>query len=474
MRTLTILIAGALVACGKPDGSTHDTDTDVAVAGCGDGVVDGVEACDDGETNSDEVADACRTDCRSPWCGDGVADAGEDCDDGDAFGGDGCDPSCHVENGALESEPNDVPYLATPIVPGSAVTGGLRDGDVDCYAVDVGENGFLSARVTGPDGACPPDAVVRLFGPDDKSVTDAYPGADGACATIDPTDDDHARYLHAGTYAVCVEGLFRSPVPAYRLSVEVGDDSCLSGGTTSNPKDDLDGDGLANPCDGDDDGDGVADLADNCPSVSNGGASAGFTTARDGWIRQWLIAGPFTGNAVGPGGSCDPSPVSLIGEDDATTIPSLGADAGVFPWRAWISIVDAIDFASVYSASGDRESYAAVWVRVPSARDGVLAYGADDGSAAWLDGISLGSDPTCHGVTTDDLELPVTLNEGWHRVLFKVRDHSGGWGLKARFKTTAGAPMTDLEVSLAADASWYDDQADHDGDNLGDVCDPTP
>lgn len=474
MRTTTLLTLLALVACGAPDPEHTAEDTDVSVASCGDGALNGVEACDDGDANSDEAADACRTDCRLPWCGDGVADAGEDCDDGNAFGGDGCDPSCHVENGALEAEPNDVPFLGTPLVPGSAVTGGLRDGDVDCYTVAVGENGFLSARVTGPDGACPPDTVVRLYGPDDKSVTDAYPGPDGECAAIDPNDDDHARYLHAGTYAVCVEGLFRSPIPAYRLSVEVGDDSCLSGGTTTNPKDDLDGDGLANPCDGDDDGDGVADLADNCPAVANGGTSPGFTTAKDGWIRAWLIAGPFTGHAAGPGAGCDPSVESLIGDDDATTIPALGAAAGAQIWRVWLSSADAIDFTTVFSASADRESYAVVWVRAPSDRDAILAYGADDGSAAWLDGVALGSDPTCHGVVTDDLEFPVTLTEGWHRVLFKVRDHGGGWGLKARFKTTAGAAMTDLEVSLTADASWYDDQGDHDGDHLGDVCDPTP
>jgi cysteine-rich repeat protein len=474
MRSPPLLLCLALGACGAPSDTKPDEDTDVLLAACGNGALEGDEACDDGDANSDADADACRTDCRLAWCGDGVPDEGEDCDDANAFGGDGCDPSCHVENGALEAEPNDVPFLGTPILPGAAVTGGLREGDVDCYAVTVGENGFLSARVSGPDGECPPDMVLRLYGPDDKSITDAYPGPDGECAAIDPNSEDKARYLHAGTYGVCVEGLFRSAIPAYRVSVEVGDDSCLSGGTTTNPKDDLDGDGLANPCDGDDDGDGVADLADNCPNVSNGGASSGFNTARDGWIRQWLLAGPFTGNAPGPGANCDPSVASLIGDDDAAAVPALGEPAGTQTWRAWISTADAVDFTTVFSASADRESYAAVWVRAPSARDAVLAYGADDGSAAWLDGVSLGADPTCHAVYTDDLEIPVTLTEGWHRVLFKVRDHGGGWGLKARFKTTAGAPMTDLEVSLAADQSWYDDQSDGDGDGAGDVCDATP
>jgi len=49
---------------------------------CGDAVLDQGEECDEGELNSDEAANACRTDCDLPWCGDGVTDNGEECDDG--------------------------------------------------------------------------------------------------------------------------------------------------------------------------------------------------------------------------------------------------------------------------------------------------------------------------------------------------------------------------------------------------------
>ena len=51
---------------------------------CGDGIVDSDtgEECDDGVSNSDTVAEACRTNCELPTCGDGVTDDGEECDDG--------------------------------------------------------------------------------------------------------------------------------------------------------------------------------------------------------------------------------------------------------------------------------------------------------------------------------------------------------------------------------------------------------
>ena len=113
-------------------------------ARCGDGVVEGSEACDDGNASD---GDACNSLCQlpAPFCGDGHVDPGEACDDGNALDeddclsdcqeascgdgqlwvghegcddsntvpGDGCSPSCQVEpptcgNGALDpGEPCD-------------------------------------------------------------------------------------------------------------------------------------------------------------------------------------------------------------------------------------------------------------------------------------------------------------------------------------------------------------------------------
>ncbi|MFH2010992.1 MAG: hypothetical protein ABI333_30615 [bacterium] len=50
---------------------------------CGNGIVEGIEACDDGLQNSDTAPDACRSDCTLARCGDAVADTGEGCDGAD-------------------------------------------------------------------------------------------------------------------------------------------------------------------------------------------------------------------------------------------------------------------------------------------------------------------------------------------------------------------------------------------------------
>ena len=49
---------------------------------CGNGRVETGEVCDNGVNNSDNLPNACRTDCRAAYCGDGVKDSGEQCDEG--------------------------------------------------------------------------------------------------------------------------------------------------------------------------------------------------------------------------------------------------------------------------------------------------------------------------------------------------------------------------------------------------------
>jgi len=72
--------------------------SDCRQAYCGDGVVDTGEDCDEGAAMSDLVPGACRRNCQLPGCGDGVVDPAESCDDGNTTSGDGCAADCQVED----------------------------------------------------------------------------------------------------------------------------------------------------------------------------------------------------------------------------------------------------------------------------------------------------------------------------------------------------------------------------------------
>lgn len=64
---------------------------------CGNGIIEGSEACDDGSTDNN---DGCNSSCaKEPeFCGDGwwQLDRGEECDDGNKVNGDGCDNDCKI------------------------------------------------------------------------------------------------------------------------------------------------------------------------------------------------------------------------------------------------------------------------------------------------------------------------------------------------------------------------------------------
>ncbi|HEY4244448.1 MAG TPA: DUF4215 domain-containing protein [Kofleriaceae bacterium] len=77
------------------DGNTDQTDAclnNCMLATCGDGFVEtGVEQCDDGNSNP---ADGCTNTCTTPRCGDGIVQTGEQCDDGNASNNDACLNTC--------------------------------------------------------------------------------------------------------------------------------------------------------------------------------------------------------------------------------------------------------------------------------------------------------------------------------------------------------------------------------------------
>ncbi len=83
------------------DGNDVDDDgcSGCAIDGCGDGVLNGVEAggsevCDDGNL---ERGDGCDDRCQIDQCGNGRRGPTEECDDGNLHSGDGCSSRCEQE-----------------------------------------------------------------------------------------------------------------------------------------------------------------------------------------------------------------------------------------------------------------------------------------------------------------------------------------------------------------------------------------
>jgi cysteine-rich repeat protein len=95
-RVPPTLNAGAMETLTRQRGGVWaDTPVDNE---CGDGVVEGIEECDDGNTTAgDGCAADCTTEDGDAVCGNGTVETGEECDDGNTTAGDGCAADCTEE-----------------------------------------------------------------------------------------------------------------------------------------------------------------------------------------------------------------------------------------------------------------------------------------------------------------------------------------------------------------------------------------
>jgi len=97
--------------------------------------------------------------------------------------------------------------------------------------------------------------------------------------------------------------------------------------------------------------------------------------------------------------------------------------------------------------------YALIHVKAPAAIDARLMISHDDGGRAWLNGTKVhDNDKNGGAVKADEFNVSIRLEEGWNRLLIKVNQGTGGFGMMMRITDSAKAPIAGLEYSPYGDS----------------------
>ncbi|MFT3775763.1 MAG: DVUA0089 family protein [Minicystis sp.] len=160
-----------------------------------------------------------------PGCGDGIQQAGEQCDDNNTIAGDGCSPTCMAE-APFEIEPNGSTATATPLWPSTTTWKGAITpvGDHDYYSFTLSTVGSVTLLThdVGSPTTCGFDTKIHLLDANGTQLVEDDDTGPGSCSKIDPVANTQAHNMPAGTYYVWVQRYGDSQtIPAYQLDITI-------------------------------------------------------------------------------------------------------------------------------------------------------------------------------------------------------------------------------------------------------------
>lgn len=197
-----------------------------------------------------------------------------------------------------------------------------------------------------------------------------------------------------------------------------------------------------------------------------GYSSAGVSNLRlgpEGEILGWLVIGPFP-NPGTENMTCMGFDTDCLFPSEAEARPvegqTVASTNGIRTWKlALADTKSGLDFLPLF---GDREpgvAYACTELASQSAKDVRLLLGSDDGVKVWVNGKLVHTNHQTRGTERDRDKVDIHLDKGPNRLLFKVDQHFGGWGLIARIANQDGSKVTSLVEKLDVQMSVKSDTA---------------
>jgi len=148
-------------------------------------------------------------------------------------------------------------------------------------------------------------------------------------------------------------------------------------------------------------------------------------------VGEWLILGPFQFSGVTSG-------LGLPYLPEKEVSPSTGTSFGRFVWQKVQTADGSFDFTGMhFPVSTYCTLYAFTHVLSDQAGTARLLLGSDDGIAVFWNGMEVWRNDVQRGLTPKEDAVNVRLNKGWNRLLLKVSQTEGGWGLSCSIVSDA-------------------------------------
>ena len=184
------------------------------------------------------------------------------------------------------------------------------------------------------------------------------------------------------------------------------------------------------------------------------------------YLRSWLLCGPFPVQEI----SDDESELVHLPGFETDFLAAHGGEAtpsiaegqvepfagGSASWFSYTSDQDAISLDDAVSQVDYQVAYGYCEIESESEQVCILALGTNDGGRLWLNGELIWERMRGRGLALDDDLIAVKLRKGRNRLLAKIEERGGSWGLAVRFLPLNGE-------LLAADAPLFDVTTDRDG-----------
>lgn len=167
----------------------------------------------------------------------------------------------------------------------------------------------------------------------------------------------------------------------------------------------------------------------------------------EGDVLAWLVAGPYPNEGAlqlrGTGFRTD----YLNSESGAD--PKEGDRSGAFAWKlATGTRAAGLDLNATMGNGQPAIGYCFVHLVSPRETTARLLFGSDDGAKVYLNGEKLFEHQVARGIRRDEEHVDLHLRAGDNRLLFKIEQGDGGWGLMARVVGMDGKPIPGLVERL--------------------------